>query len=373
MTSSYASPWELVRFLNIEQTVPDRKATGSTRGRELVGTGDNSNLVFWLDKSYIIDNTYALYHGFPGASGTALTDITHYALDKDNGEITLTTTGKAVVGLGTVSAVYSYNDLELTNTQLQEALDRAQKDIDKKTNSHFAVGTQATPDYEKETNEKHTGKGKHDRDYFLDKFPIPDVSSPLASATHVGATTVWVDSTSGFPNSGYFGLANEKVPYGSKTSSAFYGITNQVSAVYEGGTSTAKVVYPYVFELSTTSSGTKPSWSVLEVDEDYDIDLNTGKVHLFVTEYDLTYYALQYPPRLIPNRFRASYIAGRDTIPDDIKRACLMLAAKDLMHAIGRKAGLHGMSLPEIPALNLDDTWINDTLESYKNRKHSNT
>jgi len=113
MTSTYASVWELTRFLNIEQTVPDRKSTGSTRGKELVGTGNNSNTLFWLDRAYIVDNTYTLYHGVPGTSGTALIDVTHYGLDQDNGEITLTTAGINVIGTGTVSAVYSYNDMTL--------------------------------------------------------------------------------------------------------------------------------------------------------------------------------------------------------------------------------------------------------------------
>ena len=90
-------------------------------------------------------------------------------------------------------------------------------------------------------------------------------------------------------------------------------------------------------------------------------------------DYDTTYFAYQYPPNMIPDRFMANYIWGMDTIPEDIKRCCLMIATRDLMHSAGRRATLHGTNLPEISAYNIDEEWINSTLEGYKNRKHSNT
>ncbi len=368
MTAVYATPLELCRFLNIEQTIPDRKATGAARGRENVGTGNGSNTTFWLDKAFIIDNSYTFYAGHQGTNGTALIDVTDYNLDKDNGEFILTPAGVTSVGTGNVSAVYSYNDLEITNTQLQESLDRAERDIDKKTNNHFAVGTDATPNYTQVTNEKHSGKGKYDRGYFLFNRPIPDVSTTVGTAVAVGDTEVEVKSTDGFLSEGTFGIETDKISYTSKSPNQFKGCTG-TSAVH----AVDQVVHPYVIEISNSSSGTEPSFTILNRDSDYDIDFNSGMVWLMSLDHSLVDYAFTYPPNLLPNRFRATYIWGESTIPYDIKRCCLMIAAKDLMHTTGRRTGLHGMSLPEIPALNLDETWINSTLESYKNRKHSNT
>ena len=332
-----------------------------------MGTGDKSTTLFYLDKSYIISNSYTLHHGASEAGATAMTDVTDYTLDKDNGTLTITTAGLTTVGTGNIYAEYSFNDVQYTDTQLQEALDRAQRDIDKKTHNHFAVGTHDTPDYTQVTNEKHTGKGKYDKEYYLDRTPIPDVSTEVASANYVGATAIYVESTNGFPSSGYISIEDYKLPYGSKSSTAFWGITNQASASH----ATATPVYPYVIEISTTSSGTTPAWTVLERDEDYDLDFKSGRVNLYRTDYDSTHYSLEYPQRLTPNRFRGTYNWGTNTIPDDIKRCCLMIASRDLLHTTGRRNLLHGQET-NTEDFNLDNEWIKDILDSYKNRKHSN-
>lgn len=341
---------------------------GSSRLKENVGTGDGTTTRFYLDNSCVIDSSYNLYYGASATAAlTALTESTHYTIDKDLGAIDLTGSGTAAVSTADIFAAYAYNSELITNTQLQNALNRAQAEIDDKINSHFADGSTATPDYIQVTNEKHDGKGQTDRDYYLEKYPIPNVSSTTSAYTASGASTVEITSTSGFLSSGIVGIGSDKITYTSKGSTAIYGCSGISSAH-----ATSEYVYPFVCEISTTSSGTEPTWTVLSKDSDFDLDLESGRVHIYTTDYDLTYYALQYPPRLTPNRFRMSYIYGRDEIYDDIKRLCLMIAAKELQHQIVRKSHIIGQNDFQPQVIDVDEEWIKDTIGRYANYLASN-
>ena len=351
--------------MNIEETIPVL-TTGATRTNETVGTGDDSATDFYLDKAYVLADTYTLFHGSASNSTAEFTETTHYTLTKDNGTIVLTSAGVTLLSTDNIYGKYSYCGLELTDTQLQDALDRAQAEIDERTNNHWATGTDATPDYTQVTNEKHTGQGKYNRDYFLNNFPLPDVSSSLTSNVLSEATTIYIDSTSGFPSVGYLSIEDDKIQYTGKTTTSVTGCTD-VSAH-----STSEIVYPFVFEFSTTLSGSTATWTPLAEGSDYDLDQDSGKVHLYRADYDSTYYATQYPSRLIPNRFRASYAWGNETIPKDINRLCLLIAAKDLMGSTLRRSILKGQSGDRKDNIDFDESWINETISRYDNIQTSN-
>ena len=367
-TATYASTHDLVKYLDIEGTVPDRTATGSARAEETVGTGDTSNTLFYLNQAYVINGTYTFSAGPTQTAVTAMVETTDYSFDKDNGVITLTSAGLIALGTGNVYAKYSYNTLELTDTQLQESLDRAQSEIDKKTNNHFAIGGSATPDYIQVTNEKHDGKGRFDRAYYTNKFPIPDVSTLTASAITASDETVYVDSTNGFPVLGTFGVGEDKISYTGKTSTTFTGC----SAVLNNHDDNSTLV-PYIFEMSTTSSGSTPTWTKLQKDIDYDFEPDTGRLHIYRDDINLSILNVSHPPRMVPNRFRATYIWGTDNIPSDIKRLTLMIASKDLMHSTVRKAKLIGKGTFREEIIGIDENWIENRLNSYTNDKLANT
>lgn len=366
-TATYATTQDLARFLNIECTVPDRNTTGAARPKEVLGTGDNSNLLFYTDNAFIIAGSYTFLKGVSESAGSAMAETTHYTLDKDNGTLTLTTAGKTVTGTANIYGSYSFNKLLITDTQMQEALDRAEAEIDQVTFSHWATGTSATPNYVQVTEEKKKGKGMTDRDYFCDHYPIPNVQTQLTADIAIGATTIAVDSTSGFPSTGTIGIDSDKITYTGKTTTSFTGCSGVLAAHLDNA-----YVYPYVVEISTTDSGSEPTWSILDNNGEYDIDYNTGRVHLYRTDYDLTYYALQYPPKYIPNRFRVTYIYGNSTIPDDIKRLCLMIAAKDIMHMVVRNAHANGLNSFNPETIGVDEQWIRETIDRYRNIKCSN-
>jgi len=370
ITATYATTQDLSKFMNIWRAIPDPFLQGESRLREEVGTGDSSNTRFFLDHAGVIASTYTISYGASESSVTALTETTHYTLDKDAGEITLTSAGVTAVGTNKIFAKYWYLDVgqnvPMTDTMLADALDQAQQDIDDITGNHWANSTDTTPDWNQSLDEKHTGKGKYDRAYYSDKFPIANVSTTLNGAVTADDATITVDSTSGFPSSGYLTIGSDKIQYTGKTSTTFTGCTS-VSAHDDGDS-----VYSWVVEISTTESGTSPSWTVLSNDSDYDIDFASGRVYLHVTDYDLTYYALQYPLRMLPNRFRMSYVSGKSSIPSDIKRLCVMMAARDLMHGAVRRATVSGSSEFRIDNVRIDDDWIDSKLEKHTLHSSSN-
>jgi len=340
--------------------------TGATRTNETVGTGDGTSSDFYLDHAYVIADSYTLFYGSSASSTAEFTEITHYALTKDSGSIVLTSAGITALSTNNIYSKYSHCELEFTDTQLQEALDKAQSEIDARTDNHWATGTDETPDYIQVTNEKHTGKGKYDRDYYLKNFPIPDVSTDTAIAITAADTTIYVDSTTGFATTGSLGCEEDRMEYTGKTSTAFTGCTS-VSAH-----SINERVYPYVLEFSTTTSGSTAVWRVMETDADVDLDLQTGRVHVYHIDYDASYYATQYPIRNVPNRLRATYPTGNESIPSDIKRLCLMIAAKDIMGSTLRRSVINGQSGDRSENVDFDDIWIENTIERYSNIQTSN-
>ena len=358
--ASYNTTHEFVQFLNIEDTIPSRNVDGS-RTNEDVDTIATGTLVYPLDHAYVIAATYTFY-----ANGVALTETTDYTIDKDSGIITLAT-GKDITYNGqALTAKYSFCSMELTNTQLQDTLNRANADVDQETNNHFSDSTTETPDYEEVTNEKHRGEGRIIRDYYLNNYPLPEVTTNLDGALEVGVTTVTVDSTSGYPATGVLTIDNEKIIYSSKTDTTF-----TVTATTIAHADDAEVV-PFVIEISTTNSGRSPVFTVLEKDVDYDLDLISGRLYLF--DYHNYNYinSMSSPIRLLPNRLRASYLWGQESIPADIKRLELMLAAKDLIHGTLRNNFINGMSNERRESIDVDDAWIQRIIDNYKSIKSVN-
>ena len=253
----------------------------------------------------------------------------------------------------------------MTNQMLQDALDRSTSEIKEITNNTWSNGTNSTPDYVQVTNEKHTGKVTYDRDYYLNNYPLTDVSTTNSLAVATTDTTINVSSTNGFAASGVIGIGANKITYTSKTSTTFAGCTGITVAC-----SLCDTVVPYVIEMSTTDSGSTPVWEILAKDSGYDINLNTGKVRILESSTSTTTYG-EYPPKGVPNRVRVTYLWGNSTIPNSVKRLNLMMASKDLLHGLGRRNVASGMDSKKDS--DIDDKWIESTLEQYTLYKSGNT
>lgn len=368
--SEYATTGELARFMGVEGTVPNREDTGQDRYEEEVGTGGNSATGFFLDNAFVIADSYTISKGTNVTSLSALTETTHYTMDIDDGKITLTTGGITEVSTDKIYAEYKYFNIGVTDTEAQDAIDRATKEVDQRTNNHWADGSGATPDYNQIDDEKQTGRGPYYRDYFTFRRPIPNVSTNISAVAVTGATTITVGSTDGFLSSGTIGVDRNKISYTGKSATTFNGCSG-VSATLATGTT----VNPFVVEYSTTMEGSVPTWQVLQVDDDYDFVRDTGKVRLYNTNLLTQTDSIRFdnaPGFLVPNRFRTTYIWGNTSIPEDIKRVTLMLASKDIMHMAVRKAHSSGQNQFDPGPINVDQEWIDLTIERYRNYRASN-
>lgn len=359
--SGYASNLELSRFMSLVDTVPNHE-TGSKY--EEVGTGDNSETVFWLDKKGVISGTYNIYYGASTASVTELTESTHYSLDLETSKLTLTAAGVTAVGTNKIYADYYYNYQEFTDQQVTDAITRAEQVVDHITNNHFCDGTDTTPNWSQHTDEYHDGRGCFERDYFLKHYPIADLSTTVNGAITADDATITVTSTQGFPSSGYILIEDDKIAYTGKTATTFTGCTS-VSAHDDGTT-----VKGYVVESSTTESGGEISWDVLEEGTEFELDRSTGRLHIYAGgtyQYGRYYSDLNSPPDQVPHRVRVNYSSGTSSIPDDVKKATLMIASQDLMKAVVRKAHAQGLNNYNPSLIEVDQAELDKLIAHYRN------
>lgn len=362
--TAYATTEELSEFMGMIGETPNPRIKSDTRLLEVVGTGTGSTARFYVDNAYIIAGTYTFYYGATETAALAqsLTETTHYTLDKDLGILTLTTAGMTLVSTNNIYAAYKYNSIGFKDSELQDQLNRAASEIEKRTHNYWCDGTAATPDWKQILDETHEGRGAYNRSYFLKKRPLPDLTTSLSSDAAVGATTLSVTSTDGFPSSGYVNIGGEKITYSTKSTTTLTCTATTVAH------SSGDTVYSYVFEASNSLEGITPTWTVLTQGSDYYLDLKTGRVYFSASDLNVTdaqAYELN-PPRAVPNRFRGSYIWGNDEIPYDITQLTLMLASKDLLHRVVRKAHSAGLNDFQPGIVNIDEEWIEKKIKEYK-------
>jgi len=349
--------------MNIVSHVPER--SGNTRTKETVGTGDSSTTTYYLAKVPVLDSTESLTYG---SAGTALTRTTDYTITNDTGKVVLTGTAVTNVGTDIIYGEYNYNGLGLTNERLQQALDRAQERFDTETNNHFATGTDTTPDWKQVTEEKHRGKGYYDNDYFTEQIPVANLNTAVGVAVGTADTQIDVTSTQGFPTAGSITIGSDKITYTGKVGTAFTGVTG-IDSTHDVGDD----VFGHVIETSNTSSGTTPTFQTLQQDQDYDIDLESGRIHIYknATSY-ISSLDGSSPPRLVPNRVRVTYSWSESTIPADVKECVLMIASTDILHTTVRKSHAEGTNTFNPSMINVDEDQIKQTIDRYKIYRQDN-
>jgi hypothetical protein len=370
---SFNTTLELSNFLNITRSVPSLDP-GESRDIEELGASDGTTR-FYLNNSRILDGTYTIYYGTTSDTSLSnpLTETTHYTINKDSGYIELTADGKTEAGddgSNNLYAEYKYVDesVRLTDTQLQDYLDKANQQIKTDINSVFVDNTLSTPDYSQTTYEIHTGKGYSNREYFLNNYPVRTFTTLLDGDVAAEDTTITVDSTDGFPDSGHITINNNKIQYTGKTDTTFTGCTN-VESHDDNDT-----VYPYVIEVSYSGDGYSVSWQTLKPGTDYHLDSDSGRVYLYsdsLEEVSDVVYSTK-PGYQLPNRFRATYLSGYNTIPEDIIRLELMIASQDIVHTVVRNTLAIGSDGFQPQLINVDKDWINQTIEKYKIYKSTN-
>lgn len=361
---AYATTLQLSDFMGITGSIPDYTTVGDTRPKEVVGTGDNSNTLFYLDHAYVLAGTYILYKGATESAATALTETTHYTLNKDTSVITLTAAGVTLVGTSNIYAAYNYVSIGFTDTFMALTIARAEKEIDRFTNNHFVDSTVATPDWNQHLDESQSGKGIYQRNYFtLQNYPIPSLSTAVSATVPIvaGDAIINVLSTAGFLSSGYIQIEDDKIQYTGKGATTFTGCTS-VSAH-----AVSMPVMAYVIEISSTESGGTISWDILTEGTEFELDKSTGRIHIYDDGEDFEVL----PEYGVANRFRVSYLSGNSSIPADIVKATLMLSARDLMGLAIRKAHATGMNdfKPALVDVDLDE--LGKILSTWRNEQYA--
>jgi len=123
-----------------------RSGFGTRIVDEAVGTGDNSTNAFDLDHTNVITGSYVLSYAASGShSFTALTETTHYTVDKESGRIALTATGVTVLSTNILYATYWYVDA-FSDTVVTDLLAAAQHEVEDGTGRKWS-GNNAAVEY----------------------------------------------------------------------------------------------------------------------------------------------------------------------------------------------------------------------------------
>jgi hypothetical protein len=361
-TNQYSTPLSLCKHIGIVATIPS--LTSNTK--ENVGTGDDSNATFWLDKLGVIEDTYNLYYGTSEADATALTETTHYTIDLDTSKITLTAAGIALVSTNNIYAAYSYNTLELLNSEMLRALNAAEDKVNKVTEQVFADATDTNPAYRKITNEMIQGHyNPYDKVFDCFFNPLVDFETTVNGAYTTGGTEIVLTTAIGLPESGTLYIGGNKVAYTGKSTNTLT-IPATTPSIADGA-----VVRAEVIELSMEPEGNDPSYTVLTPNTDYKVDFMQGRVKLLANAY---WGEIEAEDRLYPSNYlvRVNYMQawredGKDPeIPDEIEEVVNMIASKKFVQRMIKKAHTTGMNDFNPSALDSGNDEIERILSYYK-------
>ncbi len=376
---AYATTAQLAAILQIKKDIPSWDVGQSpTSYREVVGTGDSSTTLFYLDHKNILASSYTLYYGTVVTTSTTLTETTHYSLNKDTGCITLTSAGVTLLATNNIYAVYSYLSLDISESYLTILLARAEQIVNEKCNTIFTDGTAVNPAYPTKIDYL-PSMGIFNTRFFTTKRPIVDVTTLLGADITAAATslTVTADDEDKFPTSGTIIIESEVITYTGITPSThtFTGLTRGVGdstgAIHLSGVA----IHSFIMEISGTQEGTTPTWYQMEHKVDMFVD-DLGAVTLYHTNLvdDATGDNTLLPQLDVDNRIKLTYMYGYTTIPVSITRLTLLIAKQMLINDMVGKALIEGRNEFNVSdALRADDIEINAIVYAYRQLPMVNT
>lgn len=374
MTLKYVTSLQFSRAVGICRDIPSWDV-GQTPTRETVGTGDGSATEFYLDHHRIVSGSYTIYYGTTAAATTTLTETTHYTLDKDTGKLTLTSAGVTLLSTNNIYAAYSYYDLDLSSTYVDEVLARAEQEVDSSLNTTFTDGTATNPSYPSATDVQ-SSQGFWDRQYFTQHKPLVDVSSTLDGDITATATTLDVASGDGakFPSSGTIIIGNEIISYTGVSTDTLTGLTRGVSDSDGAAHSDGDSIHTTVLEISGTNQGSSPSWNALA----WDSEMYAGSYgNLYIYKDQLSSGVYVNPALMreqdVAQRVRIRYLYGYDSVPVDITRLTILYAKRMLMMDNVSSSVIKGRNEFQFSALNADAEEMERIASAYRVIKIQNT
>lgn len=158
---AYASTLEIARYSGLAIDIVD----------ENVGTGDNAEDSYDLDKDNIIAGSYTLSYAASGSNDfTDLTETTDYTLDKSSGRILLTAGGITTLGTNILYASYTYTD-KFSDDFLATVQNASDDEVDHLTGKKWDTPTSVVEYYD---GKRSLAYPYTDHPYSYDDFIEPD-------------------------------------------------------------------------------------------------------------------------------------------------------------------------------------------------------
>ena len=360
MAIKYATTQQLGEVIGNVREVPTWDIAG-TPTNEAVGTGNGSSTQFFLDQRYILTDSYTLY-----ANAVAMTETTHYTLNKDTGEITLTSAGVTVLSTNALTAKYKYFDNGMSDEYLTSVLERADKKVDNSINATFTDGTATNPTYPSET-EIQPSPGYFRNEIIVWKKPLIDVETTLDGDLAIDAVTIPLASGTGstYPLTGTIIIGSEAITYTGVSTDSLTGGTRGVLGTTAATHSDGDAVHSTILFLSNTIEGTAVTFTV----QPWDTQMHATSEGLNYSFAESVFESSQYPDRLtkpdVANRVKIIYLNGYNTIPEDITRLSILFAKNMLMNDTISKAMIGGRDEFQPEVLGLDRSEIQEIVGSY--------
>ena len=350
----YATPLMFGEMLGIIKDIPSWDVAG-TPTNEAVGTGDDSNTQFFLDQKSVVSDSYTLY-----ANAVAMIETTHYELNKDTGEITLTATGVTFLTTNALTAKYKYYSNGMKDSYIISVMGRAEKEVDNSTNSTFTDGTATNPSYSSET-EIQPSEGLFRDRIIVEKKPLKDIETTLDGAHTDSITTISLASGAGdnYPTSGTVIINSEAISYTGVSADDLTGCTRGTLGTTAAAHSDGDAVHSTILFRSNTVEGTAVSWTV----QPWDTSMNATSEGLLYKFKDADPDPLT--RRGVANRVKIIYYYGYDTVPVDITRLTLLFSKRALIQDNVGSAMIKGRNEFRPEMLNADSQEIERIINSY--------
>jgi len=355
----YATPLMLAQMLGMAVAVPSRDV-GGTLSYEEVGTGDESASVFYLDHQEIISDTYTIYYGASASSVSELTETTHYSLDTDTGKLTLTAAGLSLVGTDNIYAEYTYYKSRMLDSYVVAVLSRAEKEVDRLTNTTYTDGTVTNPNYPS-TIEIQESEGYFDNRIITHLKPLIDIESTIDGDITSSQTTIDLATGDGskYPSSGYIVIDSEVISYTGVSTDQLTGVTRGILGTTAAAHTDGATVHSTILFVSNTSEGTSASYTV-----------QPWKTTMYATEYGLFYRYKDSDPDFltalnVADRIKIIYLYGNKTISGDITRLTLLLAKRMLIQDNIGSSMISGRNEFRPEMMNVDNEEISSIVGSH--------
>ena len=355
MAIKYATTLQLGQIIGIVKNVPSWSIGDTTPTNEAVGTGDDSTTQFFLDQINVIAGSYTLY-----ANAVAMTETTDYTLDKDTGEITLTSAGVTELTTNALTAKYKYFDSGMSDSFLTSVLERADKEIDMMLNSTFTDGTATNPTYPSEI-EIQSSEGLFMDRIITRKKPLKDIETTLDGDHTAAITTISLASGAGttYPTSGTIIIGSEAISYTGVSTDDLTGCTRGALGTTAATHDDGDAIHSTILFRSDTAERTAVSWTI----QPWDTLMNATSEGLIYKFKDASPDPLT--RRGVANRVKIHYYYGEDTIPVDITRLSLIFAKKMLIQDNVGKAMIAGRNEFRPEMLNADEREIQRITNSH--------